>query len=193
MVFQWTVYRQELLELKRFRLVGLIAVIWLVLAVPATHAMMSVTNNDLTELGTEFIGADGKKKRSLQPMHWIGKPFPLNDSLDTIVFPSDWGQGEWTVLLHHQSCSVCEELLRELAAKVDSLLLDCLAVIEVPDGAVADIPLLIKERAGLVCSLRRNSTWFTPSPVVLTLVNGNVTKVQIGISAQELLFDRLER
>jgi hypothetical protein len=39
--------------------------------------MISVEKNNLVELGTEFIGADGRKTILLQPDKWVGKPFPL--------------------------------------------------------------------------------------------------------------------
>ena len=156
---------------------------WLILALPTMYWMLAFKTVSLSENHREIIG----QSVTLEPMNWLGKTFPLNGLLDAEVLPHDWGQGEWIVLLHHRGCSMCEELLRELAEKVDSLHLDRLAIVEVPDGKAADVPVRVRERAGLVCSLPRSAKWFTPSPVVLTVENGTVRNVQIGISASEIL------
>ena len=117
MVFQWTAYRQELLELKRFRWIGFATVIWLVLAVPVTYAMISVEKNDLAELGTEFFGADGKKTILLDPERWVEKPFPLLPFIEPPEVREKLKTGEWTVVLYHNDCPKCQEVIDDLIEK----------------------------------------------------------------------------
>jgi len=178
----WTRHNWALSPLDRKKVLAVL-VAWLVLSLPTMYWMLSFKTVSLSENPDELIG----KSVTLEPMNWLGKPFPLDGLLDVEGLPPDWGQGKWTVLLHHRGCSVCEELFRELAERVDSLRLDRLAIIEVPDGAATNVPERVWERAGVVCSFPRSSKWFTPSPVVLTIENGNVEKVQIGLSAKDML------
>jgi hypothetical protein len=175
-------YRQSFLFTPiRFQwFIAYILVCFLVV-IPTTMVIMSFKTISVSDISANINGKDV----TLEPMNWIGKPFPLDDSLDVPELPSDWRQGEWTVLLHHRNCSICKELLQELATKLDSLRFNRLAIIEVPDGVAVEMPPVIQERAGLVCSLHRSSKWFAPSPVVLIIENGIVAKVQIGSSARE--------
>jgi hypothetical protein len=39
--------------------------------------MFWVQKNNIAELGTEFVRADGKKTILLEPKKWVGKKFPL--------------------------------------------------------------------------------------------------------------------
>ena len=183
---QWNEMLREFVGVFRQKRFATVVVIWLLVAIPATYAMLALETVSLGENQDELAG----KSVTLEPMNWIGKPFPLNDLLDAAELPKNWGVDNWTVLLHSGDCSVCEALLHELANKADSVRLDRLAVVEVPGGATVEVPLAVRERAGLVCSLRRNSRWFTPSPVVLTLENGTVAKVQIGTTARKVFFPK---
>jgi len=163
-----------------------VAVLWLLVAIPVTYSIMSLDTVILEQNQEDLAG----KSVTLEPMNWIGKPFPLNDLLDTDVLPKDWGVDKWTVLLHNGNCLVCESLLHELAEKADSVNFDRLAVIEVPGGMAVELPAIVRKSSGLVCSLRRSSAWFVPSPIALTIENGNVTRVQIGTSARDMFFTK---
>ena len=102
--FQWKAFLHELPELKRFQRIGLVVVAWLVLAVPVTWAMMSVEKNDLAELGTEFIGADGQKTILLQPEKWVGKKLPILPYIEPPEVREKLKTGAWTVVLYHHDC-----------------------------------------------------------------------------------------
>jgi len=115
-VFQWTVILGEMPDLKCFKRIAIATVAWLLLAVPATYATMSVKKNDLAELGTEFVGADGKKTILLQPEKWLGKELPLFSSFFQSEKIEDLKQGTWYVLLIHTDCSMCLQLMDDLKA-----------------------------------------------------------------------------
>jgi hypothetical protein len=104
-------------ELKRVQRIGIVAVAWLVFAVPATWAMMSVEKNDLAELGTEFIGADGRKTILLEPDKWVGKEFPLLPYIEPPEVGEKLKIGEWTVVLYHHDCPKCKEVINDLMEK----------------------------------------------------------------------------
>jgi hypothetical protein len=187
LVFQERSHFQWILSATDRKKLLTVFVTWFVLAVPALFAMLSLKTMELSQNYEELAG----KSVTLEPKNWLGKPFPLDTALDVKELPNDWRRGGWTILLHHRNCAICEELLRELAVKADVLRLDRLAIIEVPDGAAVELPLPVRERAGLVCSLRQSTTWFAPSPVVLMIENGHVTKVQIGHTAREMIVSEL--
>ncbi len=100
--------------LKKRQVLGMI-VLWICTAVPLTVAMMSVQTIATAELGTEFVGADGRKTVTLEPSKWAGKDFALTLHTD---LHGKLKHGVWLVLLHTHTCSSCREsvrLYRELA------------------------------------------------------------------------------
>ena len=55
--------------------------IWLLAAVPATYAMMSLETVSLDQSPGDHVG----KSVTLEPMNWVGKPFSL-DVADPLLF-----------------------------------------------------------------------------------------------------------
>jgi hypothetical protein len=76
-IFHKNMFRCELTGLRQKNRIIAIVVVWLVVAIPVTLAMFSIQENDFAEIGTEFVGTDGKKTILLKPEKWIGKEFPL--------------------------------------------------------------------------------------------------------------------
>ncbi|MCL2683559.1 MAG: hypothetical protein FWE63_08820 [Bacteroidales bacterium] len=163
-VFHWKAFLYELAELKRFRRVCVVAVAWLLLAVPATYAMTSVEKNDLAELGTEFIGADGKKTILLAPEKWLGKSLPLLPYIEPPEVREKLKTGEWTVVLYHHDCPKCKEVIDELIEKKT----ENLVCVEVPPlgTSLMTFPNVVNS------SIIMKQQIFVETPVVLSLVNG---------------------
>ena len=163
MVFHWKTFLQELPELKRFKRVGLVAVVWLILAVPVTYAMMSVTKNDLAELGTEFIGADGRKTVLLDPDRWIGKTWPLLPYIEPSEVREKLKTGKWTVVLYHHDCQKCKEVIDDLIEKKTENLV-CVAVPPL-DAVNRQLQNVVNS------SIDMKQQVFVETPVVLSLAN----------------------
>ena len=90
-----------------------VMVVWLVLAVPVSFAMLSLTQW-AHELGTELKGFDGRRMISLEPEKWIGKEFPL---IPYFAEPHEGDllkQGGWNVLLIHIDCERCQQMMADL-------------------------------------------------------------------------------
>jgi len=112
----------------------------------------------------------------IEPTDWLGKACPLF-TLSTI--DKRLSRGRWVVLLHHSDCPGCHELL---SAWPDSVL--CYA----PGSKTAIVsasnpPLLspktqsvVQKSQTIVSRLPDTHTWFIPTPTVLCLVDGLVTK-----------------
>lgn len=159
-VFQWKLLLDELLELKRFKRVGVIAVVWLLLAVPATYAMMSVEKNDLVELGTEFIGADGKKTILLEPDKWIGKKLPLLPYIEPAEIREKLNTGKYCVLLVRQNCEDCKKFIREHKIRLPLII----TLIESKTPSADD-----ETNQGI--SLKGEPNWIVPTPCFIEVDN----------------------
>jgi hypothetical protein len=163
----WCEFRKEFFGLKKSA--PFIAVFWLCLALPATYAIVSVQKNEVAELGTEFIGADGRKTILLEPEKWVGKEFPL-----FLRFADPRGseilkQGEWNILLTQPGCPKCQEMRAEIEAK------------KITRTAVVVISSQLDEKAPAVsiptfCLDNRN-TWFATTPSVISISDGSCTKI----------------
>ncbi|MGL6197076.1 MAG: hypothetical protein ACRC2T_19870 [Thermoguttaceae bacterium] len=97
---------------------------WLAISVPLLFAINSVQKNDLSLLGTEFIGADGKKTILLEPEKWVkSEPearvnaFPLLPYIETPDVREKLKTGSWIVVLYHHDCPKCRELIEKLASE----------------------------------------------------------------------------
>ena len=165
-VFQWKAFLSEISELRQFKRVGVAVVVWLLLAVPATYAMMSVTKNDLAELGTEFIGADGRKTVLLQPEDWVGKKWPLLPYIEPPEVREKLKNGNWTVVLYHHDCPKCKEVIDDLIEKKT----ENLVCVEVPPLGTSHMvfPNAVNS------SINMKKQIFVETPVVLVLLNSLV-------------------
>jgi hypothetical protein len=71
---RWRVFKLEVGGIGESRQKIFVAIFfWLVLVVPATVLMMAVQSSNVTELGTEFVGVDGKKTILMLPIQSNGR------------------------------------------------------------------------------------------------------------------------
>ncbi|MGL6195203.1 MAG: MauE/DoxX family redox-associated membrane protein [Thermoguttaceae bacterium] len=89
--------------------------VWLAVGLSVFLAVNSVQNNELAEIGTEFIGADGRKTILLEPEKWVGKEFPLLAYIENDA--ELLKQGEWTIIVGKPNCAECEKLLNTAISK----------------------------------------------------------------------------
>ncbi|MGL4942572.1 MAG: MauE/DoxX family redox-associated membrane protein [Thermoguttaceae bacterium] len=80
-------------------------------------SMISVTSHGLASLGTEFIGADGRKTILLEPEKWVSNEFPLLPFIEPIEVREQLKTGNWTVVLYHHDCPKCERVIVQLASE----------------------------------------------------------------------------
>lgn len=136
-----------------------IALLWLLLAVPATYAMVSVKTFDIAELGMEFIGLDGRKTILLEPEKWVGKEWPLLSHLEPAASVEKMRGGQWTVLLYHHDCSKCSQTMEHLSESQEPNVL----CIEVPPFAESQD----KSKGFEYARLGGKRKWFVDTPILL--------------------------
>ena len=158
----WNELRKEFFGLKKG--VPFIAAFWLCLALPATYAMLSVQKNKIAELGTEFIGVDGRKTILLEPEKWVGKELPLFSRIVQPESPEILKQGEWKVVLAHSGCSKCVHLIGDL----ESASVENTAAIIVPSHAAETLP----QTTLPLFQLDNKNDWFASTPYLLKLRSG---------------------
>jgi len=141
-----------------------VLVVWLILAVPALFAMLSLKQQPHATLGTEFTGSDGKKMILLEPETWIGKEFPL---ISRFVQPNDskiLKQGTWNVLLAQSDCPKCQEMKADLEARNINGIAIVLIPSRVDESRIkSPFPLFM---------LDSQNDWFVTTPYVVKLVDG---------------------
>ncbi|MDO5554286.1 MAG: DoxX family protein [Planctomycetia bacterium] len=147
----------DLAELDKRRLAWTV-VVWLVMSIPTTFAMTSVKTNDLSELGTVFMGADGKETILLEPEKWKKGVFPLLPYIEPPEVREQLKTGTWTVVLYHHDCPKCQKVIEELAAKGE------------PNVVCVEVPPSIAKRT---CFARLNEqvNWFVTTPNIIKLEN----------------------
>ena len=172
----WSELRNEFFGLKKN--VPFIVTFWLCLALPATYAMLSVQKNEVAELGTEFIGAGGRKTVLLEPEKWVGKELPL---LPYIV--SDQRKEEaqpinrrlkvdkWNIVLVRENCTDCAEFLKRLEPDERSSLV--VSVVTDGNGVSDEIDI-----PGIKTFLKCDSSWIVPTPYFIHTVEGICTLVK---------------
>lgn len=168
---------QELCGVYQPKPIAIIALSWFVLAVPATYAMLSVKTLDLSKLGEEFIGVDGRKVLTLEPEKWTNKDFTLAGHTD---IQNRLDHGVWLVLLHTHTCSSCREsvhLYRELALEFSrNENAPKIAMIELPPYGTEQTSL---DMDGPVVhgKLDKSRLWKIKSPVLLLVDDNKVQNV----------------
>jgi uncharacterized membrane protein YphA (DoxX/SURF4 family) len=147
----------EALQIKK---VILATVLWSIVASISLHAFYSVKIDDLSALGTEFIGADGRKTILLEPEKWSNGEFPILQYIEPKEVRALLKTGDWMVVLYRHDCSQCEKTISELKSKGASKVV----CVEVPPyGESGKVP------AGFVCAkLKDTLLWFVETPVVIS-------------------------
>ena len=171
-VLQLRVFLHELVELRRYKRVGVAVAVWLLLAVSSVYAMVSIQKNEIAKLGTEFIGADGKKTILLEPKKWIGKELPLRDY---VVGDRELTQGRWHVLLSRPGCNDCEIVKWHLVDSANDKEI-LVAILEVVGKSMS-----VNSTKNVIPIFRLipEIDWLVETPVVLVLDNGVVQNIQM--------------
>ncbi len=102
----------------------------------------------------------------LRPSEWIGKQCPLIDSLED---KGKLAAGEWTLLLVHDECGVCDKVLRMFEMSHN----ESVAVVVLPPFAIES-----NYEFKHVFKLQDNIRWFAETPIVMKLQDGLVVKVR---------------
>lgn len=106
----------------------------------------------------------------LEPDKWIGMQFPLLDHLD---IDADLSMGSWTVLLIHDGCPVCRDVMLQLEealrAGADVPLIALISLDHTSGNEITD------RLCDLGCALGQlppDKEWFATTPVRVHLVDG---------------------
>jgi hypothetical protein len=166
MIFQ---RRKILLELTpnfHYRKIIFVVLTWLVIAIPTCYAMIAVNKIDIDELGTEFVGLDGKKVLLLTPEKWIGKEFPLLPYIEKSDIIDGLKNGQWTVILFSHNCEKCKKTLSEFITK------------KTPNVLCIEIPPYGEHPKDLeYVKLNKTQKWFVDTPVVMEINDLIVKKI----------------
>jgi len=112
-LFHWKAFLQELPELKRFRRVGLVAVVWLVLAIPVSWTMVTA---EFVELTSDTPLPKAEKNVVLRPFQWIDAEFPLLPYIDDAT-RKKLIIDRHRVVLFRFDCEECKQLIDGLPGK----------------------------------------------------------------------------
>ena len=157
--------------IKNLRVVGVLMA-WLVVGLPVAHTMSIYTPT--TALSDTGDIMDSGKVVVLEPEKWIGRRFPL---LDYIDIGDKLKEGDWLVLLYHQDCPVCLEVIRDLQRIIRRFGIQQVAALEIPPRTRLNAIVSIPE--GVVNGLLTPAQdWFVQTPIILTLSKGQVTLVR---------------
>jgi hypothetical protein len=162
-VFSWRMFFQEFKTLKFGKRFWIITGIVIIVYFSCVICDIFVTKNKLVELGTEFIGIDGKKTILLEPEKWVGKEFPLLPYIEPVEIREKLKNGKWIVVLYHHNCTKCKEVIDELIKnKTENLV-----CVEIPPFS------------GKFCGARLIDvqSWIVESPVVVCLVNNQIVYI----------------
>lgn len=165
-IFRVHVLVSELMSERRFRRTVVMVISWLSVAVPVTMMMTSVSEHSLAELGTEFIGSDGRKTTLLEPETWTGKEFPLLPYIEPPEVREQLKTGEWTVVLYHHDCPKCKETISELVSKGTPNVV----CIEMPPYGDAILPQGIA--VATLATGNGGYDWFVETPCVFPIHSG---------------------
>jgi hypothetical protein len=160
----------ELVGLRKRGRIVVVTMIWLIVAIPITYTMIAVEKNDIDGLGYEFVGADSKKMVVLKPENWVGNKFPLLPYIESIDIREVLKSGEHTVVLFHNDCPNCVNLINRLNSE-QSRRIVCI-----------EIPSLENEsssasRVYVFTKLTTNRIWIVETPLCISLFDGIVTAI----------------
>ena len=166
MIFRWRKILWELTPNFHYRKIIFVVLTWLVIAIPTCYAMIAVNKIDIDELGTEFVGLDGKKVLLLTPEKWIGKEFPLLPYIEKSDIIDGLKNGQWTVILFSHNCEKCKKTLSEFITK------------KTPNVLCIEIPPYGEHPKDLeYVKLNKTQKWFVDTPVVMEINDLIVKKI----------------
>lgn len=174
-ILRWDGFFSEFFEVQNRK--AWMAVVWMLVAVPASCAMASVKNIELAELGTEFVGADGRKTILLEPEKWIGKRFPLWENVDD-GSKSLLNQGEWMILIGRKHCDECRRLAENVAARSRVPL----AVLDVDDDGTS-FDFMHFKQVSVRGTMQMEPYWIILTPTLIACQDG----VCVGVGENSIM------
>lgn len=160
-----------------------VAIAGLIAGAAATYAAARFEPASLAELGQ----VTGSGVIVLQPDKWLGKPFPLLRHINAAG--ANLVQGRWTVVLYHYDCPLC----REVVARLQEEARDApagpdaesarVALIEMPPYAPPGEGEIAASSGCVLGQLSNDRDWFTTTPLVIALSDGDVVSVRQGKDA----------
>jgi hypothetical protein len=158
----------------QYRKIVFVVLTWLILAIPASYAIIAVNKIDINELGTEFVRLDGKKAILLTPEKWVGKELPLlphigqqKDGVDLLK------NGQWTIVLFSHNCLKCKQTMGNLITT------------KTPNIFCIEIPPYGKNKEQIkdfkYAKLDNSQNWFVDTPVILKTNRLIVEEVANGL------------
>jgi hypothetical protein len=155
-----------------FRRAAFVLLAWLAIGLPAAYAMGSYIDTTLSDAG-KIVG-DGKIV-VLEPEKWIGKRFPLLDSID---IDNRLMEGKWLVLFYHHDCPKCQKAIRDLKRIIRELDVQKVALIESPPYGSDDEAFAWPGIVVIHKRLISTKEWFVESPVGLLVNDGMVFDIR---------------
>lgn len=143
----------------QIRRVALVVALWTIVAAPSFYVFYSAEIDDLSALGTEFVGSDGRKTILLEPEKWSKSDFPILQYIEPAEVRELLKAGDCTIVFYRYGCSRCEETMFDLESKGASKVV----CVEVPPYGVADEVPVGFVRAKLTDRL----AWIVETPVVI--------------------------
>lgn len=124
----------------------------------------------------------------LEPKKWMSSQLPL---LEYIDIGETLAEGKWIVLFYNHDCKGCREEIKRYEDSAKSLI----GVPNVPRIAFVEMPPYAKPGESFLssktpCSVGRLSDakkWFVQTPQIITINDGQVTKVRQGRTATSSL------
>ena len=155
-----------------------VLIVWLVLAVPALFAMLSLKQVLHATLGTEFVGADGTITVMLEPGTWVGKELPLWNRVDE-QSRQMLEKGEWNIVISRKQCEECKRFIKKFGTTVP------LALLELDDGSMdSTMHSGIRSMVSVTGSLEIDPNWVILTPLLIKCRDG------ICVSVGENLFPK---
>jgi len=167
-VFQWKAFLSEMSELKQFKRVGIAVVVWMLLAVPMTRAMITV---EFVTLTVELPLAKSEKNVVLKPFQWIDSEFPLLPYIDDATRKKLIIDRQ-NVVLFRFDCEECKLFIEKLANKNEYVFIaisnteNNLTAFSLPEYSI----------------LSDQHEWWVETPVFFELKNGIVRNVSSSLN-----------
>lgn len=111
-----------------------VIIVWLLTNIPFLYAINLIENNEISVLGTEFIGADGRKTILLEPEKWPRDGFPLLQFIEPAEARELLKFGKWTIIVYRQGCPKCQQVLIDYMLKGTP----CVMCVEIPPYSDVD-------------------------------------------------------
>lgn len=149
---------------------GLGVLAWALVSALILGGISSGETKELSTLGAELVGADGRRTIVLEPEKWKNDELPLLPYIEPLEVREQLKTGEWTIVLYRRGCSKCHETIADLALKGTSRVV-CVEAPSIDNGGDGEIPF------GFVCAkLSANLDWFVETPTVISIANNAIVK-----------------